>query len=109
MSLSWSVIKFYLGKFLNLAGYPALVRECDYESHALGAQVRVRKVELYTIISVNGIDVYFKRFTGEIDGVGASPVAGCTVPDAKTLESAHLAAPSAVPPPPPTHTRRRAG
>jgi len=74
-----SIFKLFLGRALNLLGYPALVRECDYESHALGARVRVKKLELFTLIEVNGIDVYFNRFTGTIDGVGINPSAGCTL------------------------------
>jgi hypothetical protein len=72
-----SLLKLYLGKMLNLAGYPALVRECEYHSHALNAAIRVKKLELFTLVSVNGIDVYFNRFTGTIDGVGANPGVGC--------------------------------
>ena len=85
MNLSWSLVKFYVGKLLNLGGYPSLVRECEYESSALGARVSVKKLELYTVISVNGLDVYFKRFTGEIDGVGSNPNADCRVPDDRSL------------------------
>ena len=87
MNWSWSLVKFYIGKLLNLAGYPALVRECEYASDALGARVKVTKSGLYTVISVNGLDIFFKRFTGEIDGVGASLGADCRVPDASTPES----------------------
>lgn len=89
--MSWSVAKFYLGRFLNVLGYPGLVRECDYHSRGLGAYVTVKKAELYTVVCVNGLDVYFNRLTGSIDGVGAaSPVSGCRVPDANTPESAHF-------------------
>lgn len=72
-----SLFKLYFGKLLNLAGFPALVRECDYESHALNTVVRVKKLELYTMVTVNGIDVYFSRITGTIDGVGSNPGVGC--------------------------------
>jgi hypothetical protein len=76
--MSWTLIKLWLGKLANLAGYPAMVRECDYEGVALNATVRVRRLELYTLVSVNGLDVYFNRLTGSIDGVGASPTSGCS-------------------------------
>lgn len=71
--------KVYLGRLLNLAGFPAIVRECDYRSHALNAVVKVKRLELFTVVSVNGLDVYFNRFTGAIDGVGANPGVGCTL------------------------------
>jgi hypothetical protein len=69
--VSWSTVKLWFGRLLNLAGYPGLVRECDDHSRALNAVVRVRKTGLYTIITVSGLDIYFTRFTGTMDGVGA--------------------------------------
>ena len=87
--MSWSYFKFWVGRLANLAGYPALVRECDYHSNALETSVKVKRLELYTLVSVNGLDVYFNRFTGAIDGVGSIPTSGCTIPDAKTHGSVH--------------------
>jgi hypothetical protein len=39
--------------------------------------IKVRTHELFTVITVNGLDIYFKRLTGEIDGVGFNPTSGC--------------------------------
>ena len=75
--MSWSEVKLWFGKFLNLAGFPGLVRECDYHSRALNAVVKVRKLGLYTVITVNGLDIYFTRFSGKLDGVGTSPTSDC--------------------------------
>jgi hypothetical protein len=75
--VNWSEVKYALGRLLNLAGYPAVVRECEYSSRALGAEVKVRKLALYTLVSVNGLDIYFNRLSGTIDGVGANPNADC--------------------------------
>jgi hypothetical protein len=89
--ISWSEIKLWFGKLLNLAGFPGLVRECDYHSQALNASVKVRKYGLYTILTVNGLEIYFTRFTGKMDGVGFSPTSDYKVgapPD--TPESRHL-------------------
>lgn len=97
-----SMLKLYLGRLLNLAGYPALVRECEYRSHALNTVVRVKKLELFTLVSVNGVDVYFNRFTGAIDGVGTNPGAGCTLDAVRG--SAH---PGGQPDTPPIPTRMR--
>jgi hypothetical protein len=74
----WSAIKLYTGKFLNLAGWPAIVREGEYRSAELDAKIRVLKMDLSTLVSVNGFDVYFNRFTGTIEGVGFNPSAYCT-------------------------------
>ena len=60
------------GKIYNLAGVPGIVRECDYKASVDDARIQVRAKELFTIISVNGLDIYFHRLTGKIDGVGLS-------------------------------------
>lgn len=72
--MHWYWLKWlrFCGTVANLAGVPGIVRECDYHSEAIGATVRVRKTPGYTIITVNGVDVYFHRLTGGIDGVGTS-------------------------------------
>jgi hypothetical protein len=41
---------------------------------ARGANVRVTRGTLFTVVSVNGVDVYFHRFTGEIDQIRVSRV-----------------------------------
>lgn len=75
------------GQILNLAGLPGWVREGRYHSDV--AQVRVRKRALYTVVTVNDVDVYFYRLTGGIDGVGVSRTANCTASD--TAEAARAA------------------
>ena len=105
--MSWSEVKLWFGKLLNLAGFPAIVRECEYHSQALHADAKVRKLGLFTVVTVNGLDVYFTRFTGKIDGVGSScqssdyketPYSGCNSPE-----------PSREPlcPPPPVRNRNQ--
>ena len=101
----WSMLKLYLGKFLNLAGMPAIVREGEYRSSELDAKVRVLKMDLSTLVSVNGFDVYFNRFTGAIEGVGFSPVSCCT--SGRVPQSASSDAPCDTPALP-VHTQRTA-
>jgi hypothetical protein len=60
-----------LGRALNTLGAPGFVRSGAYESKHTGARVRVNCGELFTVISVNGTDVYFDRLRGRIDGVGS--------------------------------------
>lgn len=62
-----------LGVLANLAGVPGFVRECEYRASVADVIVSVRKSSLYTIVTVNGVDVYFYRLTGRIDGIGFSP------------------------------------
>ena len=64
----------FWGRVANLAGLPGMVRECDYYSQSLGVTVRVRMNPGFTVITVNGVDVYFYRLTGNIDGVGLNSV-----------------------------------
>jgi len=66
----WKKWLRFCGRVVNLAGLPGIVRECDYYSESLGVVVRVRMNPGFTVITVNGVDVYFYRLTGEIDGVG---------------------------------------
>jgi len=107
--VSWAYTKFWLGKLANLAGYPMFVRECDYRSEAVGASVKVKRLELYTLVTVNGLDVYFNRFSGTIDGVGASPASHCIIPNTQTHESIHSGEPSSATPQLQAHTRRTEG
>lgn len=65
----WLKLVRWCGVAANLAGIPGIVRECDYRSEGIDVSVKVRRGPLYTIITVNGIDVYFYRLTGGIDGV----------------------------------------
>jgi hypothetical protein len=65
-----------LGGLINVLGVPGIVRDADYKSQRLGTRVQVRRGKLFTVVSVNGINVYFDRLTGSIDSVGlAQPTA----------------------------------
>ncbi len=80
----------WLGKLANWFGFPGVVKDAEYTSTAFGATVCVKRGNLYTVISVNGVDVYFDRFSGEIDGVGLSRAA--CYKQGQTQESVHPAA-----------------
>lgn len=71
-SISWLRLRLRVlaGKLYELAGVPGIVRDCDYTATVCDARIRVRARELFTIITVNGLDIYFHRLTGGIDGVG---------------------------------------
>lgn len=70
-------LKELVGELANLAGFPGFVLECDYEAGICQAHIRVRKGCLFTVITVNGLDIYFCRLTGSIDGVGFNPTSDC--------------------------------
>jgi hypothetical protein len=68
-------IRLALGALFNLTGVPGIVEECDYKAGVTDATIKVRVRDLFTIIEVNGLEIYFHRLTGSIDGVGA--MCGC--------------------------------
>lgn len=66
-----------IGGILNWLGMPGFLRETVYRSSKTAdVEVRVKTSRLYTIVSVNGVDVYFDRLTGRIDGTGVASTAG---------------------------------
>ena len=71
-TISWCRlrIRVLFGILFNLAGVPGLVRDCDYRAGVTDAYVKVRVRELFTIVEVNGLEIYFHRLTGIIDGIG---------------------------------------
>ncbi len=48
------------------------------------AAISVRTRDLFTIITVNGLDIYFHRLTGAIDGVGFSQNADCSLQESSS-------------------------
>jgi hypothetical protein len=70
-------VRVLLGTIYEWAGVPGLVRDCDYEAGAVDARIKVRAHKLFTVVTVNGLDIYFHRLTGSIDGVGTSQPYRC--------------------------------
>src|SRR3979490_2434130 len=73
LQLTWAR---FCGRVANLAGIPAFVRECDYRS-PLGVVVRVRKGRLFTVVTVDDVEIFFYRLTGRIDGVALRSPPDC--------------------------------
>jgi hypothetical protein len=75
-----SMIRFHqwLGHLMNAVGAPGFLRDTEFRSRTFGTHVRVKRGPLFTVVSVNGLDVYFSRFTGTVDGVGFSSSCACT-------------------------------
>src|SRR6266436_7995692 len=88
MGLAWLRFRLWVGRVLNLAGLPAPLRQCEYNASVCKAHVSVRLGPLFTIVSINGLDVYFHRLTGKIDGVGFNQVFDCR--EAAVEGSEHL-------------------
>ncbi len=85
-------LRVLLGKLRNLAGVPGLVRDCDYQVGIASAHVKVRVCELFTVIEVNGMEIFFHRLTGAIDGIGV--ITDCKSDSVPELGSAPVPADS---------------
>ena len=78
----WRRVRPRIGKLLTWLRVPGINVEQTYEAAITPATVRVHLGPLFSVVSVNGLDVYFHRLTGKIDGVGFSPPAGYTPDEA---------------------------
>src|SRR5882724_6564525 len=74
---AFTLLRLWAGKVLNAIGVPGVLQPGTYEAGIGQGSVRVTVGPLFTVVTVNGLDVYFHRFTGVIDGVGFSVAAGC--------------------------------
>ena len=83
----WS--RVFGGKVYNLAGIPGIVRDCDYSSSAYDARIKVRAKDMFTIVTVNGLDIYFHRLTGSIDGIGLGEASNCKPAEVRESEQTH--------------------
>ena len=63
-------VRRLLGKTLNRAGAPGAVEEIDIEDPVTGNRVTIGVSGLYTRISLNGRDYFFRRISGRYDGTG---------------------------------------
>lgn len=70
-------IEELVGRVANAIGVPGFLRDAEYKSPSFGTTVRVKRGLFYTVVSVDGTDVYFNRFSGAVDGVGFSLASGC--------------------------------
>jgi hypothetical protein len=93
-SFALTLLRLWAGKLLNAIGVPGIVQPGTYEAGIGEASIRVTVGPLFTVVTVNGVDVYLHRFTGAIDGVGFSMATACTPAGARRPErSAVPAAP----------------
>lgn len=69
------VLRLRLGKFLNAIGFPGIIADDEYDSGICKAKIKVRCGPLFTVVSVNELDIFFHRLTGQIKFVGFSEAA----------------------------------
>ncbi len=68
--------RMLLGLIVNRLGLGGLVQPITMDDPVTGQHVEIRVNSLFTEISVDGRDYYFRRFTGKYDGAGM----GCSNP-----------------------------
>jgi len=71
------MIRLWLGKLFVALGIPGFIVSQTYDAQVTTARVRVYLGPLFSVVSVNGLDIYFHRLTGKIDGVGLTAPSAC--------------------------------
>jgi len=66
------VLRLRLGKFLNAIGFPSIIADGEYDAGNCKAKIQVRSGPLFTVLSVNELEIYFHRLTGQIKFAGFS-------------------------------------
>lgn len=61
-----------LGRWLNRHTVPGAVQPMTYRDELTGQSVEVAVSALYTVLTINGRDYYFRRLSGRFDGTGQS-------------------------------------
>lgn len=64
---AWLGVRLWVGRGLKAAGLPGVVVASTHNWPPVDAFVRVYVGPLFTVISVNGLDVHFHRLTGKED------------------------------------------
>lgn len=59
-----------IGGALNRIMVPGAVRPMVYDDPVTGDRIQVNTDSLFTVLTVNGRDYYFKRLSGRFDGTG---------------------------------------
>jgi hypothetical protein len=62
--------RMLLGQIANRLGFGGLVQPITMDDPVTGQHIEIRVSSLFTEISVDGRDYYFRRLTGRYDGAG---------------------------------------
>ena len=71
---AWLSFRLVAGRLLNRCRIPGTIQPVSINDALSGQTLDVRIGPLFTCISVNGRDYYFRRLTGKWDGTGT----GCS-------------------------------
>jgi hypothetical protein len=62
--------RMLLARIANRLGFPGCIGSIVLDDPVTGRHLEIRPGLLFTVISVNGRDYYFRRFSGKYDGTG---------------------------------------
>lgn len=65
-------VRLYAGAFLNHWGCPAHFQAVTIHDEVSGQTIAIETGRLFSKLTVNGRDFYFRRLTGRYDGSGSS-------------------------------------
>lgn len=60
----------WVGGLFNKNSIPGFIQPINYRDPVSGYHIEIKITPLFTKLSVNGRDFYFKRFSGRFDGTG---------------------------------------
>jgi len=67
-------MRYLLGKLLHWVRMPGFIRPFQYRDLNSGRLISVRTSPQYTILSIDGKELFFIRETGKFDGIGEMAV-----------------------------------
>jgi len=65
--------QFAIGWLLNWLGFPGFLYDDASVALNSNTSVSVHRGPFFTVVTINGLDIYFHRLTGKIDGIGLNP------------------------------------
>ncbi len=67
------LLRFAIEWLLNGLGFPGFLYDDAYVALNSNASVSAPRGPFFTVVTINGLDIYFHRLTGKIDGIGFNP------------------------------------
>jgi hypothetical protein len=71
LQVLWGRLRLWLGRVAEWMGLPGVIQNSNIRDRLTGQNIRVRVGQLFTVLSVNGRDYFFSRFTGRFNGTGS--------------------------------------
>jgi hypothetical protein len=69
--------RMFLARTANRVGIPGFIQPKILDDPVTGQHIEIRLGLLFTVVSVDGRDYYFRRFSGKYDGTGSGCLGGC--------------------------------